>query len=146
MAKEILFADLAQADTLPPLSKPPIDRAQLVRYAGASGDFNPLHYTDEIGNLAGTGGVIAHGMLIMAFAGQAVTQWVPNRCLKRLAVRFVDITRLGDQITVSGRITEIRLENGTGVVVGEMTAADQQGSIKLKGIFEATLPLQGAGL
>ncbi|OAT81143.1 hypothetical protein A6M21_12030 [Desulfotomaculum copahuensis] len=130
-------------EVLPPLKKPPLDRMQLVRYAGASGDFNPLHYDDETGKAAGTGGVIAHGMLLMGFAGQAVTRWIPNRYLKRLSVRFVDITRPGDQITVNGRITGKRLENGRGLITGEVWAADQQDTIKLKGIFEAELPVKG---
>lgn len=142
MDKTIYYEDLVNMENLPPLKKPPIDRTQLVRYAGASGDFNPLHFADEVGQKAGTGGVIAHGMLIMGFAGQAVTQWVPNHCLIRLAVRFVDMTRLGDEITVSGTITETRLEEGSGIVIGTVTAADQNGGVKLKGTFEAQLPLK----
>lgn len=145
MASEIFFEDLTQADALPPLTNPAVDRTQLVKYAGASGDFNPLHFDDQVGQMAGTGGVIAHGMLIMGFAGQAVTRWIPNHCLKRLSVRFVDITRLGDGITVSGTITETRVEEGAGIVIGTVTAADQKGGVKLKGAFEAKLPLKKKG-
>ncbi len=144
MQQQVYFEDFTVGEPLPPLTKPPIDKPQLVRYAGASGDFNPLHYMDEVGQMAGTGGVIAHGMLIMGFAGQAVTRWIPNRYLKRLAVRFVDITRPGDVITVSGKITEKRVEDGAGLVEGEVVAADQNGNVKLKGSFTASLPIKGS--
>lgn len=50
-----------------------IDRARLVRYAGASGDFNPIHWSDRVAGEVGLGGVIAHGMLTMGLAGAALT-------------------------------------------------------------------------
>jgi acyl dehydratase len=53
-----------------------IIRADLVRYAGASGDFNPIHWSDRIAGKVGLPGVIAHGMLTMALVGRAVTGWV----------------------------------------------------------------------
>ena len=50
-------------------------RADLVRYAGASGDFNPIHWSDRVATAVGLPGVIAHGMFTMALAGRAVTAW-----------------------------------------------------------------------
>lgn len=52
-----------------------VTRADLVRYAGASGDFNPIHWSDRFAQSVGLPGVIAHGMLTMALAGRAVTAW-----------------------------------------------------------------------
>ena len=52
-----------------------IRRADLVRYAGASGDFNPIHWSDRVARSVGLPGVIAHGMLTMALAGRALTAW-----------------------------------------------------------------------
>jgi acyl dehydratase len=146
METPVFYEDFELNQSLPPITRPPVDRVQLVRYAGASGDFNPLHYVDEVGQKAGTGGVIAHGMLIMGFAGQAVTRWVPNRYLRRLAVRFTGMTRPGDKITVTGRVVEKRIENGCGLVVGEVIATDEKGEVKLKGSFEAALPLKSTPL
>ena len=60
-------------DKIPLLVKAPITHLQLVRYAGASGDFNPLHTDPKIGEMIGTGGIIAHGMLIMGFVGQLLS-------------------------------------------------------------------------
>lgn len=128
---------LGEGQELPPLVKDPITLTQLVRYAGASGDFNPLHYDENIGKLAGTGGVIAHGMLIMGFAGQALTRWFPNRCLKKFKVRFVGMTRLGDRITVQGRVKKIDRDAGRAVI--EISAADHKGEVKLNGTAEIAL-------
>ncbi|MFC0503541.1 MaoC family dehydratase [Micromonospora costi] len=52
-----------------------VTRADLVRYAGASGDFNPIHWSDRIATKVGLPGVIAHGMFTMALVGRAVTEW-----------------------------------------------------------------------
>lgn len=121
----------------PALNCSPVDQVQLVKYAGASGDFNPLHYVDAVGRAAGHGGVIAHGMLVMGMMGRAITGWIPNRSLKRFRVRFVNITRLGDAITVTGRVTGKKEVDGRGTIEGEVTAKDQNGQVKAAGIFEA---------
>lgn len=121
---------------MPALKKDAVDRIQLVKYAGASGDFNPLHYADPIGEAAGQGGIIAHGMLIMGFMGQAVTDWFPRRSLKSFKVRFVKTTRPGDAITVTGRITGKQVVEGKGLISGEVSAADQNGEVKAAGTFE----------
>jgi acyl dehydratase len=65
---------LAVGDSLPPLSLQ-VTRAGLVRYAAASGDLNPIHWSDRVADAVGLPGVIAHGMLTMALAGRLVTSW-----------------------------------------------------------------------
>lgn len=141
LAKEVYYEDVNVGDEMPPLVKEPVTRVQLVRYAGASGDFNPLHTVEEAGRAAGFGGVIAHGMLVMGFAAQAVTAWLPNRCLKRLKVRFTAATRPGDVLTVSGKVVEKKpAEN---LIVVQLQAADQKGEVKIKGSCEAVLPSRG---
>lgn len=123
----------------PELQKVPITREQLVRFAGASGDFNPLHYDDSVGKKAGTGGAIAHGMLVMGMVGETVTRWIPRRALKKLSVRFKGITFPGDAITVTGKIvSKCETEHGT-LIKCEVAAADQKGNIKVAGYFEAVL-------
>ena len=61
-----------QGDKLPELVKEPVSRTQLVKYAGSSGDFNPIHYDDEAARAGGLEGVIAHGMLSMGFLGHFI--------------------------------------------------------------------------
>lgn len=134
------FEDVAVGDPIPELVKEPVTEVQLVRYAGASGDFNPIHTVHRVAEQAGLGGVIAHGMLIMAFVAQAITRWVPDRRLRKFKVRFSGITRPGDVITVSGRITGKRSEPGKGIVTCQVEAKNQKGETKVTGEFEAELP------
>lgn len=121
---------------LEPLVKGPITQLQLVRYAGASGDFNPLHVVESFGRQTPFGGTIAHGMLVMAFAAEAVTRWIPRPALRRLDARFVGVTRPGDTITVTGRITDQGYD-GEHWLTGEVMARDQNGAVKLQGQFRA---------
>jgi len=140
VGKELYFEDVNVGDELPPLVKEPITRVQIVRYAGASGDFNALHFDDEIGKRAGMGGIIAHGMLIMGFAGQAVTQWFPRKYLRNFGARFVGMSKLGEGITVKGTVTKKGQENGENIVLGTLVVCGQDGSIKINGDFKVALP------
>ena len=137
----VSFDKINAGDDLPPLTMEPVTETQLVRYSGASGDFNPIHTVPHVAEQAGLGGVIAHGMLVMGFVGRAITAWVGVAPLRRFGVRFVGITRPGQVITVTGRLVE-RLEiDGEHRIRCEVAAADQAGEIKVKGSFSAALPL-----
>jgi acyl dehydratase len=74
-----------------------VTRAELVRYAGASGDFNPIHYSDRIATAVGLPGVIAHGMLTMGLAARAVSTWAggPDRVVS-FTVRFTSMVVVPD--------------------------------------------------
>ncbi|MCF6095391.1 3-hydroxyacyl-ACP dehydratase [Microaerobacter geothermalis] len=123
-------------ETLPSLNKPAITHTQLVRYAGASGDFNPIHTVVPIGEKAGLGGVIAHGMLIMGFAGQALTQWFSRQDLRSFRVRFAAITRPGEVLTVEGKIDGETEKDGEARLIGQLFVKNESGEVKLKGQFE----------
>lgn len=75
MAADMDFGTVSVGDTLPPLQLQ-VPRVQLVRYAGASGDFNAIHWNERVATAVGLPGVIVHGMLTMALAGRIVTDWV----------------------------------------------------------------------
>ncbi|MFZ5642657.1 MAG: MaoC/PaaZ C-terminal domain-containing protein [Bacillota bacterium] len=124
-------------DTFQDYKKAAVSRLQLVRFAGASGDFNPIHLFSEVGERAGNGGVIAHGMLVMGMVGEAIAHWVPRKALKKFSVRFKGMTFPGDEITVSGRITDVVNSGEETRLVCEVTAKDQKGQVKLLGSFEA---------
>src|SRR5947209_14466748 len=86
---------------LPPLVKPPITQEQLRRYSEASGDYNPIHLDEQAAQQVGLDGVIAHGMLSMAFLGQFVNQQIaniPGARVEHLKVRFLSMVRLGDTL------------------------------------------------
>jgi acyl dehydratase len=123
---------------MPTLVKEPVSKVQLVRYAGASGDFNPLHTDPEIGKAVGIGGQIAHGMLIMGFVGQAITNWVPKKCLKSFSIRFAGMTRPDDVITVTGKVVDKREDSGR--IRCEVAARNQKDELIVAGQFEAELP------
>ncbi len=104
-------------------------RDSLVRYAGASGDFNPIHYRDDIAKSVGLDGVLAHGMLTMGAAVQVVVDWIgdPGRILD-YGVRFtkpvfVDAND-GAILKVTAKVGEIDLENSTVRIDIAAVAAD----------------------
>lgn len=140
----IFFDDVQVGDALPRLVTAPVTHLQLVRYAGASGDFNPLHTDARIGEMIGVGGIIAHGMLVMGFVGQMVSDYVGPQALRKFGVRFKGMTHLDDEITCSGTITEKYEERGEGRIAGKVQAVDQRGDIKVIGTFVAALPRRPA--
>src|SRR5947199_7065406 len=137
---KLYFEDVQVGDEIPHLIKAPVTHLQLVRYAGASGDFNPLHTDAKIGEMIGTGGIIAHGMLIMGFVGQMLSDYVGPLALRKFGVRFRGMTRLDDVITCTGTITEKYEADGEGRIAGKVQAADQNGDVKVAGTFGEVLP------
>ena len=91
----------------------PVTRADLVRYAGASKDFNPIHWSDRVATAVGLPGVIAHGMLTMALAARAVTEWTGDpAALVEYQVRFgrpvvVPDDDAGADVVVRGRVAGV---------------------------------------
>jgi acyl dehydratase len=138
--KKLYYEDVQVGDEIPHLIKAPVTHLQLVRYAGASGDFNPLHTDAKIGEMIGTGGIIAHGMLIMGFVGQMLSDYVGPLALRKFGVRFRGMTRLDDVITCTGTITEKYEADGEARIAGKVQAADQNGDVKVNGTFVAALP------
>lgn len=136
---QVISKGLEVGHDWPVLTKKPIDEVQVVRYAGASGDFNPLHYVESIAHSAGFDQLIAHGMLVMGFLSQAVAGWIPNSSLRNVKVRFVNVTKLGDIISIVGKIVEIRDQGSEKIMVSEVKAIDQNGQEKITGFFEAVL-------
>lgn len=130
------FDYLSVGYIFPVIKKEPITRIQLVRYSGASGDFNPLHTVEEVGEKAGSG-IIAHGMLIMGMAGQAVTSWIPRKYVSKFKFRFQKMTFPGEEIEISGKVISIESNNK---IVCELIAKNSNGEIKGSGVFEAVLP------
>lgn len=137
------FEDVQVGDEIPSLVTAPVTHLQLVRYAGASGDFNPLHTDPKVGEAVGTDGIIAHGMLIMGFVGQLLSDYVGPEALRKFGVRFKGMTHLGDVITCTGTITEKYEENGEGRIAGKIKAVDQNGDLKVMSTFVAALPKRG---
>ncbi len=139
---KLYYEDVQVGDDIPKLVKSPVSHLQLVKYAGASGDFNPLHTDPKFGELAGIGGIIAHGMLIMGFVGQMLSDYVGPAALRKFDVRFKGMTRIDDVITCTGTITEKHEGDNEGRITGKVRASDQNGDVKVAGMFVAALPLR----
>ncbi len=118
--------------TFEPLHKEEITHTQLVRYAGASGDFNQIHTVVPYAEAAGLGGVIAHGMLIMGFVGQAIGQWFQAKDLAKFSTRFKAMTRPGEKITVQGRV----VGENENYWLCEAEAVNADDEVKVKAFFE----------
>jgi acyl dehydratase len=137
---KVYAEDVNVGDALPDLVKGPIRQIQLTRYAGASGDFNPIHQDDEFAKAAGMGGVFGHGMLTMGFVAQSVTDWAGAGTVKKLGVRFASLVRLKDVITCKGRVLAKSSKNGTHLVDVELWAENQKGEKVVTGKATVALP------
>ena len=139
----VYFDDVKVGDELPPLVKGPIQQIQLTRYAGASGDFNPIHQDDEFARAAGMGGVFAHGMLSMGFVGQVVTDWAGAGQVRKLGVRFAGLVRLKDTVTCRGRVLARSSKDDVNLVDLEVWAENQKGDKVVTGKATVALPTRG---
>jgi acyl dehydratase len=115
----------------------PITTRQLVQYAGASGDFNRIHYDEPFAKEGGFPSVIAHGMLSMAFFGRALEK---IGTVQHLKVRFRAVTFPGDTVTIRGEITAI----SDGVAEVSLSACRSDGTVTLEGSARIT-PNPSAG-
>ncbi len=136
----VYFEDVKVGDELPPLVKGPIQQIQLTRYAGASGDFNPIHQDDEFAKAAGMGGVFAHGMLSMGFVGQLVTDWAGAGQVRKLGVRFAGLVRLKDTITCRGRVLAKSSGDDVNLVDLAVWAENDKGEKVVTGKATVALP------
>ncbi|MBL0388730.1 MaoC family dehydratase N-terminal domain-containing protein [Tumebacillus sp. ITR2] len=126
--------DYQVGDALPTLTKPPVTKTQLVMYSGASGDYNPIHTVEEFAHSVGLGGVIAHGMLTMAFAGQMLTDWIGSGgVLGQYKVRFTGMVRPGDTVSCSGEVLERIVENDRTRFTVTVRAVTDQGIEAISG-------------
>ena len=121
--------DVAEGQELPVLQVS-VTRADLIRYAGASGDFNPIHWSERVAREAGLSDVIAHGMLTMALANRLVTGWAGDPgAVVECAVRFTRPVVVADDaegtlVELSGKVIR-RLDDFTFVVAITARCAGQ---------------------
>jgi acyl dehydratase len=133
------YGDIKVGDQPVRLETDPITRTTLALYGGASGDHNPMHIDIDYAKAAGETDVFAHGMLVMAYLGRAVTSWVPQSALRSFNTRFTAITRVGEKIVVTGKVVEKTQSGGDKLVRLELTAANDKG--EPRGAGEAVVAL-----
>jgi acyl dehydratase len=125
---------------LPELNLPPLELAVLERYAAASGDHARIHLDDETARAAGFPGVIAHGLLVMAYLGRAVCGWYPDAVLRGFSSRFMAVTLLGDRLTCCGTVLALTRNATDQLTELEVSVIDQHGGVKLKGTATIAAP------
>jgi acyl dehydratase len=118
----------------------PLTRQMFVRYAGASGDLNPMHYDDELARSAGYPSVFAQGMFSAALLAGFATDWLGARPVRRFGVRFREQVWPGDVLTCSGTVTAVFAEPDGDRVTVELTATRQTGGVAITGTAEFLLP------
>jgi acyl dehydratase len=109
-------------------------RTQIVMYAGASGDYNPLHSDDKYTReAAGYPGVFAHGMLTMGMTGRVLTDWFGVDTLTKYGVRFVKQVWPGDTLTARATVEAVREENGARLADLTVVTTNQDGDVVVSG-------------
>src|SRR6476620_4172595 len=140
MAEEKLFFDDVNEGDEAPVVSHELTRTDLVMYAGASGDFNPMHNDEGKAKGVGLPRVSGHGMFSMGLLGRAITDWVGIGNLRNFKVRFTKQTwpgeTLGSKIAVTGK----RKEDGESLVDLDVTLANESGEVKVAGSAVASLP------
>jgi len=136
----LTYDSVSVGDELPALALPPVTRATLALYAGASGDHNPIHTDIDFARAAGMPDVVAHGMLSMAWLGRLLTNWAPQRDLREFSVRFSAMTQLGERIVCTGRVTEKLERDGERLVRVAVATANEAGEVKVSGDACLALP------
>ncbi len=125
-----------------PEMKKKILQEEINLYAEASRDFNPIHINEEFAKSTPLGGTIAHGMLILAYVSQMMTNFFGKDWLVggRLNVRFKAPARPGDIITVQGKIEKIQNEEEQAIINCDVLCSNQNGETVITG--EATVRIE----
>jgi len=115
-------------------------RTEIVQYAGASGDFNPLH-TDEVfaTKIAGYPSVFAHGMLTMGLTGTLLTDALGDGTLRSFGVRFRSQVWPGDVLTATATVTEVERKDDETLVSLDVETVNQKGEVVVSGTATAAL-------
>jgi len=143
MSKQLFYEDTAQGDEVTPLAKQPTT-AQLVMWAGASGDYNPIHYDKDFALKQGLPGVIVPGQLAGCFLGQMLTDWTGDRgSLKKLSLSYKGMNLPGDALTCRGTVTKKYVEGDQHLVALKIWVENPAGDKTLTGTAVVELPARG---
>jgi len=139
---KLYFEDVNEGDEGPAVSLT-LTRTDLVMYAGASGDFNPMHHDEVKAREAGLPSVFGHGMFSAGVLGKAITDFVGVGNLRSYKVRFVKQTWPGEVFNTKVVVKAKRKEDGANLVDLECSLANGDGEVKVTGEATAALPSRG---
>jgi len=138
--KVLYFEDVREGDEAPSLIIRNVTRTQIVKYAGASGDFNPIHHDELYAIRAGNDRVFAMGMMTAGFLSHLITDWVGDGNLSKYKVRFATRIWPGDTVTCKGKVTKKYTREGQNYIEAEVAAENQNGEKAVIGSIVAKLP------
>lgn len=133
-------SDVDVGDEGPTLVVEDIERVDFAKYAGASGDFNPLHVDEPHAKEAGNPSVFGHGMLTAGYAARMVANWFGLANVKQFKTRFTSKLWPGDTLTVTGKIVEKYDSDGSVFVDIEIEATNQEDDPIIMGSATAVVP------
>lgn len=125
--------------TAEPRTFGPLTRQMFVRYSGASGDLNPMHYDDTMATAAGFPSVFSQGMHQGALLAAFATDWLGAANLRRFAIRFREQVWPGDTLTCTGTVVSVAPANGGRLVTVELACTRQTGGTALAGTADFLL-------
>jgi len=127
MPEQLYYEGVAVGDEITPLVKQPTTR-QLVLWAGASGDYNPIHYDKDFAQSQGLPGVIVHGALTGCFLGQLITDWIGEQgVVSRFSCSYRGKNFPGEALICQGRVTKKYIEDGKHYVACDIWAENPEG-------------------
>jgi len=140
MSRQTYFEDVEPGQEIPSLTKHPTTQ-QLVKWAGASGDFYQIHYDKDFAQAQGLTGVIVHGWLTFSFLGQLLTDWIgEGGWIKKVSVSYRGMNYPGEDIFLKGKITKKYIQDAEHIVELEVWSENPRGERTTPGRAVVALP------
>jgi acyl dehydratase len=140
MTEQLYYEDVVVGSEITPLVKQPTTR-QLVMWAGAVGDYNPIHYDKDFAQRRGLPGVIVHGQLVGAFLGQLITDWIGELgVLRKVSCSYKGMNYPGEALTCRGEVTKKYVQDGQHYVECNLWAENSKGEKTVLGMAIVILP------
>ena len=143
MSEQLYYEDIVVGSEITPLVKQPTTR-QLVMWAGASGDYYPIHYDKDFAQSKGLPGVIVHGQLIGCFLGQLLTDWMGEQgSLRKLTCSYKSVNFPGEALICKGKVNKKYVEDGEHYIECNLWVENAKGEKTISGKALVTLPARG---
>jgi len=143
MSEQLYYQDVSLGSEVSSLTKQPTTQ-QLVMWAGAVGDYQPIHYDKDFAQSRGLAGVIVHGQLVGAFLGQLMTDWIGEKgALRKLSCSYKGMNYPGEVIAFKGKVTRKYVEGGQHFIECRLWAENPEGEKTASGTAVVILPSRG---
>ena len=127
------ITNIIVGDKIPEVIIEPLQKQDLIKYAKASGDYNPIHLDKNFANNIGLDNVIVHGMLIMAHLGKSIANSMTIPYLKHFSVQFSSITTLGEKLICSGQVIKIEKDKEKKIISLNLKVLNLSNDVKILG-------------